>query len=329
MIADTLDSDEFVSEPATGFTTVTVLSDLSFPIVSETATGFTFVTILSDLSFPTVSETATGFTAVSEPSTKSTTVSKPATESTTLSGIGNTTSSLAGASLSSASSTPTNSSISTIPSTPVPSPVNSSVNLAPTSTSDVKNKLRPMDYSFLCTFTYIPNFIRSISPVVPATGGSLVGVLVIVICGLLFYLRYRRRRRFQVTPLVNRDKENAGMSQPTRYLVQHEKQALSEALNESETTRSSSSRTPSPSTQIDHWHPNHLIPENIPTQGDDHAIRLQLQIAEMKVTVDRMMDRMMEQVQRIEARVGSSTNRERNLESISSSDGPPPTYVSS
>ncbi|KAF5365501.1 hypothetical protein D9757_012977 [Collybiopsis confluens] len=134
---------------------------------------------------------------------------------------------------------------------------------------------------------------RRNSSIVPAIVGSLLGALVLAIW-IFFFIRCRRRRTVhKLTPL--RDIENDAVIQPTQTFARREKQA----------GRVITAETPSPRSQSPQ-----LDNDNVPAR-DDHAIRLQLQMA----------------VAMIIQQMGVS-DRERDLENTSSNE-PPPTYVSS
>ncbi|KAF5365505.1 hypothetical protein D9757_012982 [Collybiopsis confluens] len=165
---------------------------------------------------------------------------------------------------------------------------------------------------------------RPISTLVPAIVGSIVGALVLGICVFLCMRRQSQHRKVlhKITPWT--DTENISAIQPTsRHLVRPEKQAIIE----SEVTAQPRTQHTQHETrlQLEHRHLNDQVNdhENAGQTEDDHDAGLQLQVAEIRVTVGRMM----EQVHQIEAQMGSSV-RERGTESVSSLDEPPPTYVS-
>ncbi|KAF5365499.1 hypothetical protein D9757_012975 [Collybiopsis confluens] len=156
---------------------------------------------------------------------------------------------------------------------------------------------------------------RNRSFVPGAIVGSLVGTLLLGVC-VFFYIRHRRQRRdYVVTPL-----EHCLQQQQQ----QHKKDALKD-LNDLETAPSSAQLSPEPEETS-------ALPElnqengngNGTIMGDsttdyDHDVRVE--VAEIRMTMGRMMDH----VHRMESRIGS---RRRDTESIASSDGPPPAYGS-
>ncbi|KAF5365513.1 hypothetical protein D9757_012991 [Collybiopsis confluens] len=198
-----------------------------------------------------------------------------------------------------------------------PTPTNSSVVTGPTATdSNVTGAPVPTNP----TTIQASEVTRPVSTLVPAIIGSMIGALLLSI-GVFLYRRRRNRGRrpfHKITPLT--DIEEIAAIQPTRHLSQSQKQALVIVSDPD-----SSEKPPLPRAQsLESQHLDHENHEN-PSMGDDDDVRSQ--VAEIRATVDRMVNSMMEQVQRLEAQMGSG--RERDSANFSTLDGHPPTYVSS
>ncbi|KAF5374716.1 hypothetical protein D9757_011793 [Collybiopsis confluens] len=163
------------------------------------------------------------------------------------------------------------------------------------------------------------------SLIVSAIVGSLVGVFAFGLGTFLFLRRWRQHQRTlhtKITPLIDQVEEKASINLiPPNPRIQHLarlKNQVPVVVNESESALPGSHD----STQLESRHSVHPEHRNTIMDDDDHDVRLQ--VAEMRLTMGRMMDH----VHRLEAQIGQDRNE--SSESISSSDGrPPPTYQSS
>ncbi|KAF5346179.1 hypothetical protein D9757_015239 [Collybiopsis confluens] len=200
--------------------------------------------------------------------------------------------------------------------TSAPSSTNSSVIATPApTTSNVTKTPVPTNTAIVQVFEKN----RPISAQVPAIVGSIVGALVLC-AGVFLWIQLRRSRRAR---MFNKIAPLADIEENPAIQPRSEKQTA-EPVSESESETVPFPRTQPQRLEIQHWHHSDRVNQENTRMGlgEDHDVRSQ--VAEMRAA----MERMMEHVHRLDAQMGSG-RAEGDSESIqSSSDEPPPTYVS-